>query len=326
MTKKDLLLFFKQNQHRYISGEEIASHFGITRAGIWKHIKSLQADGVQIDAVTNKGYKLCNSILSESEILANINLVTLAKFAGGGKISVETFDTIDSTNTYAKTKDVNGISLFCASEQTRGRGRRGNNFFSPAKTGIYFSLMFKPTMQKTTIFTVASAVAVCEVLRETFQKPTSIKWVNDIFLENRKVSGILTEGIFDLENNSLSAVIVGIGINLSTENFPEEIQNKAGALGANCNQNMLICKITERFFETLLLPREAIIAKYSALSMVLGKEISFQENGKTTVAIAKSFNSEGNLVCEEIAESENTQPITHTLKAGEISILGDFYL
>lgn len=317
MTKRDLLEFLKENNYKYTSGEELAAHFGVTRAGVWKHIKKLQEEGVKIEGVTNKGYKLLDNFLAEGEILRylqEINSLALKNY-NFEKISCEVFETITSTNTHAKSNPREGLHLICASEQTAGRGRRGNSFFSPKDTGVYFSIAFSPNWGEPNTFTIAAAVAVSHVLTKQSGKQTLIKWVNDIFLENRKICGILTEGTFDFETNQLSDVIVGIGINLETIDFPEEIANKAGSLGISCNQNQLIAEITSEFFNVLALEKTEIIEKYTKLSLVLGKTIKFSKEGKTITAIAKSFNSEGNLLC-----NNNGEEIV--LKAGEISIRG----
>lgn len=315
MTTKDLLEFLKKNQFEFISGEDLATHFGVTRAGVWKHIKKLQDGGVKIEGVTNKGYRLAQSLLCEGEILAGISPQTIKNLPFENKnIICEVFDSIDSTNTYIKSNPKNGLHLVCSSEQTAGRGRRGNSFYSPANTGVYFSIAFSGLEYPNNIYTVAAAVAVCKVLCKISQKNTQIKWVNDIYLENRKVCGILTEGTFDFETGNLSEVIVGIGINLETTDFPEEIQDKASSLGISCNHNTLVSKIVEEFFNTLSLPQTQIIEIYSEKSMILGKQVSFTQNGESITALASSFNSEGNLVCKT-AQGEIT------LKAGEISIL-----
>lgn len=320
MTSQDLLEFLKKNGHKYMSGEEIAQHFGVTRAGVWKHIKKLQENGADIEGVTNKGYKLCGNYLSENKILSELSEIFAGNFAtyNFAKITCEAFESISSTNTYAKTNPREGLHLICASEQTAGRGRRGNSFYSPKNTGIYFSIAFSPESGEANIFTLAAAIAVSETLTQMSGRETKIKWVNDIFCENRKVCGILTEGTFDFDSGELSSVIVGIGINIETIDFPDEIKSKAGAIGVALDKNQLIAKITAGFFDILAQKRETIIEKYTNLSMVLGKTITFNQNGETITAKAKSFNQEGNLICKTNNEEK-------VLKAGEISIVGEFY-
>ncbi len=314
MTKKELLTYLKENQHTYVSGEEIASHFGVTRAGVWKHIKKLQDEGVRIEGVTNKGYKLLETFLSERAILSKLDGTDFGKYKFE-KIICETFESIPSTNTHAKTNPQSGLHIICATEQTAGRGRKGNSFYSPKDTGVYFSIAFAPQLEEANIFTVACAVAVCEALAKLSGKNTQIKWVNDIYLEKKKVCGILTEGTFDFETSSLSQSIEGIGINLQTTDFPDEISQKAGALGLACDQNTLISEIIKSFFACLTLENEKLIEKYTAHSLVLGKEVTFPQNGETIKATAIKFNNEGNLVCQNEEE-------TFVLKAGEISIRG----
>ncbi|MFI3167715.1 MAG: biotin--[acetyl-CoA-carboxylase] ligase [Bacillota bacterium] len=314
MTKLDLLEFLKKNQYKYVSGEELAVHFGVTRAGVWKHIKKLQEEGVKIEGVTNKGYKLAQSLLCEDEILGEVDQTFFGDYKFE-KISCEVFESIDSTNTYAKTKQIKGLHLYCSSEQTAGRGRRGNEFYSPKNTGVYFSLAFNPKSDAENIFTVAAAVATNAVLSKTCGENTKIKWVNDIYFKNRKVCGILTEGTFDFETAQLSEVIVGIGINLETTDFPDDIATKAGSLGAVCNHNKIIGEIMNEFFKTLSLSTKEIIKLYSENSMVLGNHVEFLWEGKKRIAIATHFTLEGNLVCQS-GEKE------YVLKAGEISVLG----
>lgn len=320
MTSQNLLEFLKKNSDKYTSGEELATHFGVTRAGVWKHIKKLQDEGVKIEGVTNKGYKLLGNFILEGEILSQLlgNFNNSCKNYGFEKITCEVFDSITSTNTYAKTNPKEGLHLICASEQTAGRGRRGNSFYSPKDTGVYFTMAFAPKSGETNTFTLAAAVAVSETLTKMSGRDTKIKWVNDIFCENRKVCGILTEGTFDFESGELSSVIVGIGINIETEDFPDEIKTKAGSVGVSIRKNQLIANITTTFFEILALSKEQIVEKYTNLSLVLGKTITFTQNGETITAKAKSFNLEGNLVCQTSGEEI-------VLKAGEISIVGEFY-
>ncbi|MFI3164066.1 MAG: biotin--[acetyl-CoA-carboxylase] ligase [Bacillota bacterium] len=323
MTSQNLLEFLKKNSDKYTSGEELATHFGVTRAGVWKHIKKLQDEGVKIEGVTNKGYKLLGNFILEGEILSALsensnNSCSSCKNYRFEKITCEVFDSITSTNTYAKTNPKEGLHLICASEQTAGRGRRGNSFYSPKDTGVYFTMAFAPKSGETNTFTLAAAIAVSETLTKMSGRDTKIKWVNDIFCENRKVCGILTEGIFDFESGELSSVIVGIGINIETEDFPDEIKTKAGSVGVSIRKNQLIANITTTFFEILALSKEQIVEKYTNLSLVLGKTITFTQNGETITAKAKSFNLEGNLVCQTSGEEI-------VLKAGEISIVGEFY-
>lgn len=155
------------------------------------------------------------------------------------------FKTINSTNIYAKemltkansVQDLNETVIY-ADEQTAGHGRMNRSFYSPNQTGIYMSLIYSPAPEKAitnpALITASTAVAVCRILDAEFSISSQIKWVNDIYLNDKKICGILTEGHIDLAAGSISAAVIGIGINLFTQSFPEEIQNKAGSV---CEQN-----------------------------------------------------------------------------------------
>lgn len=183
-------------------------------------------------------------------------------------MDVTLFETIDSTNSHA-LRLIDGATssselaslhgkIFVAKEQTAGRGRMNRPFYSPQKTGIYFTMIYVPEAADDTtssgnvvsdnvtsevgasgdqscdlafspaVFTATAGVCVCRVLEKMFGVNCFIKWVNDIYIEDRKVCGILTEGRVDASKGCITAFVVGIGINLVTSNFPDEIKNRAG--------------------------------------------------------------------------------------------------
>jgi len=155
--------------------------------------------------------------------------------------SVHTFSTIDSTNTYAKQLAENGApegTLVLAEHQTAGRGRMGRSFFSPAGTGLYMSLILRPVFSPSEVLSVTAcaAVAVCEAVEALSGRKAGIKWVNDVYLDNRKVCGILTEAAFVPGSNSVRYAVLGIGVNTTPPegDFPPEL---AGIAAAVFNRN-----------------------------------------------------------------------------------------
>ncbi len=156
-------------------------------------------------------------------------------------------DKVSSTNDELKhhaVKYKNG-TVIAAKEQTAGKGRAGKNFYSPP-TGLYFSILIKDIKDNPASLTVKAAVAVMQGIYDVFGIKTQVKWVNDIVFDGRKICGILTEGTFCGEK--LSYAVVGIGINISTENFPDDIKNIAGSLKKSCeNNDELLKKILENF-------------------------------------------------------------------------------
>ena len=150
---------------------------------------------------------------------------------------IEYFSTIDSTNTYIKNlleKNLNQNLIVVADSQTAGRGRMGRSFYSPDASGLYFSLTIDLQNKNITPaqITAFSGVEVCNTIKEFFNIEAKIKWINDIFINNKKVCGILAEGIIDYNTGKIAKVVLGIGINLykSKEDFPQEIQNIAGTV------------------------------------------------------------------------------------------------
>ena len=171
-------------------------------------------------------------------------------------LSVFTFERIDSTNNLAREYAEKGhgqFTVIIAEEQTKGRGRLGRSFYSPANSGIYMSLILRPTLppEKALYMTTAAAAAVAEAIEDVCQKRTEIKWVNDVLCEGKKVCGILTEGVFD-QNGSFRYAILGVGVNVyqSKEGFPEEIKDVASHLADTPLYELrsrLAAEILERF-------------------------------------------------------------------------------
>ncbi|MBR7002868.1 MAG: biotin--[Neisseriaceae bacterium] len=151
-------------------------------------------------------------------------------------VEIHYVDETTSTNTVLKQMAADGAkdgTVYLAARQTQGRGRMGRSFFSP-DGGLYFSMLFRPKMNPATslLLTVAAAVAVAEAMDEVFDTQSKIKWVNDVYVNGKKVCGILAESQLDPSKPTEQAVIVGIGINVCApkDGFPTEIENRAGAL------------------------------------------------------------------------------------------------
>lgn len=228
-TKEKVLDLLESKNMNFVSGQEIADTLFLTRAGVWKAVKALREDGYKIEAVNNRGYRL----VLEKDLLLKGRIDELIKDTG---LETLVLDEIDSTNDHARRLAMDGASdlVVISDYQTKGKGRRGRSFLSPKGTGLYMSFLLHPTMDisKATKITCMIAVAAAKAIEKVTGKDPKIKWVNDLYLNDRKISGILTEGFTSLEDGSLSHVIVGIGINMymPPEGFPEEIKDKAGVL------------------------------------------------------------------------------------------------
>jgi BirA family biotin operon repressor/biotin-[acetyl-CoA-carboxylase] ligase len=294
----------------YISGEALAKKFGKSRAGVCKAIKSLCSEGYDIDAVTNKGYRLTqsNSLLSAQSVKAKLE----------SELDVIYYPTIDSTNNQCKkllADGKQGAFLVVANEQTAGRGRQGKSFYSPASTGVYFSLVIRPnsTLQTAVTATTATAVAVCRAIESLTDLVPQIKWVNDVFINGKKICGILTEAVTNFESGTVDSVIVGIGINISTKDFPKGL-DQAGSIEKNISRSALIASTVNELLKIAQGDYKRFIDYYRSHSMIIGQKINFIQNGKLTPATAVAIDQSGGL--RVMLENGKTT----TLRSGEISI------
>ncbi len=228
--KDSILKTLTDHRETYISGEELSASLDVSRAAVWKAIKTLRDEGYSIEAVTNKGYRMpsVGDTITEGSIR-----YALPPELRSNKCFF--YDTVDSTITQAKRllleEDIQSGSAVFANHQTAGRGRLGRSFFSP-ENGIYLSVIIKPNfdISKSVLVTVAAAAAVAKAIGEVCSQDARIKWVNDIYVEGGKVCGILTEAVTDFESGQIESLVIGIGINTSTEGFPETLQGVAGAV------------------------------------------------------------------------------------------------
>ena len=237
--------------------------------------------------------------------------------------NIVVLETVNSTNAYAKelaTAPFFSGTTVIANHQTNGRGRLGRDFFSPENTGIYMSILLDPKQihLSSNLLTVAAGVAVCRVLQKLCPAQPAIKWVNDIFINGKKVCGILAEGTYSAGSQELSSVVVGIGINISTPDtvFPGELGNIAGSVfPENISRNQIIAGIINEFYSLYMSSdSKSLIKEYESYQLILGKKISFSAKGEAYEGTAVSVNYEGNL----IVVLDNGEEIT--LKSGEISL------
>jgi len=248
MLKDELLTLFEEHRDTPMSGQALADRFGVSRNAVWKAVNQLKQEGHDILSDPAKGYRLAgdSDVISEAGIRAALS--------PRPELNVEVYSELDSTNNEAKRRLGNGDSrdvLILADHQTGGRGRMGHTFFSPGGTGIYMTLSLelgKPLYRPERI-TLAAAVAVVRALRPWIDEDPGLKWVNDIFYKGKKVAGILSEAITDLETGLIQHVIVGIGLNIRPMEFPEELCDIAGSFGlTEPSRNVLIARITEELF------------------------------------------------------------------------------
>ncbi len=241
------------------------------------------------------------------------------------KLKIKTEEEVTSTNTIVKDMAKKGETehfILIADSQTEGRGRLGRTFYSPEKTGLYFSILLKPIIktQDSVLITTAAAVSVVDSLERLGIKNAKIKWVNDVFVNDKKVCGILTEGNINALTKELDFVVLGVGINLFSpqKNFPEDIKNIAGSVFSEYNDELkskFAAYFLNAFYEHYKnLQNRTFLKKYREKCFVLGQTVKIVKNGEVIKAKAVSINDNFGLEVEFFNHKREI------LTSGEISI------
>lgn len=315
-TKQFVLLKLLQQKGNWVSGDELAEELKLSRESIWKAINTLKRKGNQIESRKNLGYKYVgNNSLDED----TINFYSGMKFED--KIFV--FDEVTSTQELAKqylsSHEVKQPLIFVANNQTEGHGRRGRNFYSPSDTGLYFSIILpNPShdILKIGLLTTSTAVAVVKVLEQFYKdKNFQLKWVNDIYLGTYKVGGIITEAALDLESSSAGNFIMGIGLNLSTKDFPADLSEKAQGINPEfkIDRNQLLAEMAKEVINNFANYRQPdLIDEYRKRSLLFGKNVTLKLGTKAVNGQVEGISDNGSLILK--AKSGELQ----TFKSGEV--------
>jgi len=323
--KKEILETLKKNSEIFVSGEELSNKIGVTRAAVWKHIKQMKEEGYEIEAVSRKGYRLTGEpdILDAKSLEIELNCQSLTK-------KVIHYDNIDSTNTQAKILASRGAcegTVLLAEEQTGGRGRLGRHWIAPKGTGIWMSIILKPDIEPSEAakITQIAAAAATMAVREITGCEAGIKWPNDIIVKGKKICGILTEMSGEL--NSISYIVVGIGINVNMgmEDFPYELREKATSLkecsGKIVSRKKLVISVLthfEKYYFNFLESKNVrssvdICKKYS---VTLGKQVKIMQRGMEMLGEALDITEDGELMIK------NDKGEIEKIVSGEVSVRG----
>lgn len=274
------ILELLRRQEGFLSGEDIGRELSITRAAVWKGIKKLREEGYEIEAVTNRGYRLTNpeTMYNKRELEQGLKTKTMGQ-------SIYFYEETDTTNNRARELALEGApegTLVVAEKQTAGRGRRGKVWESPLGTGIWMSLVLRPQIMpaEASVLTLLCGLATAEAIEAETGLSAGIKWPNDILINGKKAVGILTE--MDCEMSEVHFVIPGIGINVNTASFPPEIADIATSLYLECGKTVsrrrLVHKVLERLeehYKTFLRTGSftAMLEDYRKHCITLGKEV-----------------------------------------------------
>lgn len=319
--RTELLTVLRETEG-YISGQELCSRFGVSRTAVWKAVNQLKEAGYEIEAVQNRGYKL----IGVPDRLSKRELESIRKTQWAG-CEIFYFPSIDSTNTKAKQLAEEGYptgTLVVAEEQESGRGRRGRNWESPGGNGIFMTLMLKPEINpnNASMLTLVAALAVSKAITKCTGRPAGIKWPNDIVMNGKKVCGILTEmsAQFDYVNH----IVIGIGINVHNESFPEEIFHMATSLylesKEHFNRAALIEEILEQFekYYAVYLKTEdlsGLVKEYDSNLVNMHQQVKVLDPKEPFEGKAMGITARGELVVD-------TWESRKLVYAGEVSVRG----
>ena len=320
---KEEILRLLRSADGYISGQELCNRFGVSRTAVWKAINQLKEAGYEIEAQQNKGYKLMAApdLMTEAEIKSLMHTDWVAK-------EVLYFDTIDSTNTKAQELAEKGYqsgTLVVADKQESGKGRRGRSWVSPSGTGIFMTLMIKPDINpnNASMLTLVAALAVAKAITSVTGEEALIKWPNDIVINGKKVCGILTE--MNAQFDYINHIVVGIGINVHNESFPEEISQMASSLmieagGKRFHRAQIIAETMsyfEQYYDTFLKTQDlsALVREYDKLLVNRNKSVRVLDPKEPFDGKAMGITPKGELIVD-------TWESRKLVSSGEVSVRG----
>lgn len=316
------------NSREYVSGQKMCDRLHVSRTAVWKAMNQLKEEGYEIESVTNKGYRIlsCPDLVTKEAVESRVKTQILGK-------KVHYKEEMDSTNTEAKRiadeEDSHG-TLVLTEIQNSGKGRRGRHWISQKETGIWMSLILKPRIspQNSSMLTLIAALAVSGGIRKVTGLEAMIKWPNDIVVNGKKVCGILTE--MSSEVDYINYIIVGMGVNVNIEEFPEDIKEIATSLYLEgkkkepefhkLNRSQLIEAIMESFevyYESFLETESMknLIEEYNSILINIGKTVKVSGAGEEICGIARGINEKGEILIE-------TEGRVWNIMSGEVSVRG----
>ncbi|WP_170007449.1 biotin--[acetyl-CoA-carboxylase] ligase [Bacillus fonticola] len=304
-VKDQLLQYMLSGEAEYVSGQQLAARIGCSRTAIWKAMEELKKEGFEIEAIRNKGYRLLN----EHVKLYPARIQQLLSTNTFGR-SVYVYDSVQSTQLLAHELAKEGAkegTVVLAEEQTGGKGRMARPWHSAKGSGIWMSLLLRPTLppQFTPQFTLLAAVAVTEAVQQVTGVSAEIKWPNDLLIDGKKTTGILTE--LQAEADRVDYIVMGIGINVHRTSFPPELSQIATCLEEHAcepvDRTKLVCKILEKLetYNALYMEVgfEPIRRLWEARSYTIGKEVTLKTSTTTRTGIAIGLDENGTLLARD---------------------------
>lgn len=320
---KQKILKMLEETDGFVSGQKMCETLSVSRTAVWKHILSLRNAGYKIESVTRKGYRLLQKpdLLSEETFAAN----GIDKLVPG---HVHLFSELDSTNEEAKRCAARGEpdgSLFVSDRQTKGKGRKGREWISPAGKDLFVSLLYRPDipMESVSMVTLVAALACALTIEKYTESRVLIKWPNDVVIKEKKAVGILTE--MGVEIDHIDYLVIGIGFNLNREDFDDSISDMATSLGKETGKTINRVEFLAEFLRTFgpmySLFREKLSMKpfyedYNKRLVNRGRQVRILKKDEAVTCLSKGINERGSLMVED------EQGKSLEIRSGEVSVRG----
>jgi BirA family biotin operon repressor/biotin-[acetyl-CoA-carboxylase] ligase len=304
-TDAQILAALRSVNEDGVSGAELSNKLGISRAAIWARIEELRQVGYDIEATPHLGYRLVSSpdTLHADDLLARLGKTKVI----GRDIRVfeETTSTNDVVEKLARDKVKEGAVVF-AESQSKGRGRLGRKWISPARKGLWFSILLRPDLrpQEATQLTVASATALRRAIETNTGVKAKIKWPNDILIDGKKVSGILTELSAELDRVKHIILGIGVDVNLNAAEFPAELRKIATSLKIETGKHIsraglaveILRQLDDDYARVCTGKFEAVADEWEEHCGTIGQPVTIQVGERKIHGRAESLDDDGALL------------------------------
>ena len=310
-----VLKFLQTHNTEYLSGQDLSDVLRISRVAIWKHIKKIQDLGYTVESKQKLGYKLTENsdILFPWEVTSELKTKVIGQKA-------YYFDSIDSTQNQAlkiANEPENNGAVIIAATQTGGKGRTGRKWISP-KGGIWFSIILHPKfdISITTLFPIASSLALSKAIENTFEITPELKWPNDLTIKGKKIAGILVDAAF--ESNKIESLVLGVGINFNVDikaikKTLKDTPNFYGVASlSEQNKKVKPIQLVQNFFVELekiyeLLNKKQtkkIISEWTKRSSTIGKNVEINTTDGKIKGKATKIDEDGALIISNKNKTE----------------------
>jgi len=321
MYKEKILYYLRSSNGVFFSGEELARKCGISRTMVWKHIKTLEREGFGIEAVPKLGYR----IILEPDTIRQRDIQSGLKTKVMGK-EIHLFPAVASTNILAMEMASAGApegTVVLAETQTGGKGRLGRKWISPMGN-LYVSVILRPDIpiHKAPLITLTGAVAVASAIRKQSDIQAAIKWPNDIYVNGKKVAGLLTE--MSAEQDRIRHIVLGIGVDVNMElaELPPDVRELTTTLaqevGARINRTALLQHVLrdlEHWYQKFLVADADVLSEWTKFNMTIGNRVTVSGMGRIQEGLAQGIDSEGRLLVRHDDGS------IHIIAAGDVTII-----